>query len=688
MAGNGVPPHSLFNQENGAPPAQHNQFMPHPPPGVPCGFVPHANDGRHRARNGVDPRGHMGAGPGAPQHFPAYFGAPNMNGWHGAAHHQGPPAQPIHPIVHTQTAKIQDLQRQLTEAREKRRQLEKTLHDSQTSHKERIAERARIYQEQLDKAGRAFQMAEDAKREKELREKMACKRIKLEPIDDDDDGYGQGPSHQPSGSSDPSLQEGSVSSSGPSSGLPDHHLAGQSGQSSGCPSSAQNFLDQQQASNGQEASEYHQISPDALIRLLTSNREALDLYFNLQASCRGSEQNLPENDQPQLSNGQEASEDCHQSPDALICQQPSYLHYAATDLQPDHPEANADVPESGQPAVGSHPDVIADDGSEADNARDDHFQPAVLRDQFQEAGAPEADNLSALLLGQRNDITNGPPIAEEDPEDVLQAADLRDHSLEADDPEFEHSSVPLPGLSDDIPVDRSPVDVTPDGLLQHPDRREPSPEADALELNDEAALQSGAPDVIQNGVAADEASEDHVPHPALRDHSPEADAPQPFQKHAKLEVPHTKDDFKKYNAARRVFAKTMVVPAPLNPTTEEYRQRLQEAKDHRAHTLVAGDNKLPFIECLYDAGNGAIPQCVTQPPKAHQLYMVFETFDDNPPTRAQITARWKQMEASGNEEYFEWIVRAANLHDEHLIQMAKGYVCVKPRAKRARKDKE
>ncbi|UMM20134.1 hypothetical protein L5515_015487 [Caenorhabditis briggsae] len=540
-------------------------------------------------------------------------------------------------------------------------------------------------------------MAEEAKREKELREKMARKRIKLEPIDD---GYGQGPSHQPSGSSDPRLQEGSVSSSGPSSGLPDHHLAGQSGQSSGRPSSAQNFLDQQQASNGQEASEYRQISPDALIRLLTSNREALDLYFNLQASCRGSEQNLPENDQPQLSNGQEASEDRHQSPDALT----SYLHYAATDLQPDHPEANADFPESGHPAVGSHPDVIADDGSEADNARDDHFQPAALRDQFQEAGAPEADNLCALLLEQRSDITNGPPIAEEDPEDILQAADLRDHSLEADAPEFEHSSVPLQGLSDDIPVDRSPVDGTPDGLLQHPDRREPSPEADALELNDEAALQSGAPDVIQNGVAADEASEDHVPHPALRDHSPEADAPAALPKARQVRVrsrpptapwiphtarvPHTKDDFKKYNAARRVFAKTMVVPAPLNPTTEEYRQRLQEAKDHRAHTLVAGDNKLPFIECLYDAGNGAIPQCVSQPPKAHQLYMVFEMFDDNPPTRAQITARWKQMEASGNEEYFEWIVRAANLHDEHLIQMAKGYVCVKPRAKRARKDKE
>ncbi|PIC11837.1 hypothetical protein B9Z55_028828 [Caenorhabditis nigoni] len=68
--------------------------------------------------------------------------------------------------------------------------------------------------------------------------------------------------------------------------------------------------------------------------------------------------------------------------------------------------------------------------------------------------------------------------------------------------------------------------------------------------------------------------------------------------------------------------------------------------------------------------------------------MIFEMFDDNPPTRAQITARWKQMEAAGNEEYFEWILRAANLHDEHLIQMSKGYVCVKPRAKRAKMDKE
>ncbi|CAO4386895.1 unnamed protein product [Caenorhabditis nigoni] len=132
----------------------------------------------------------------------------------------------------------------------------------------------------------------------------------------------------------------------------------------------------------------------------------------------------------------------------------------------------------------------------------------------------------------------------------------------------------------------------------------------------------------------------------------------------------------------------MVVPAPLDPTTEEYRKLLQEAKDHRAHTLVAGDYKLSFIECLYDAGNGTIPQSVQQPPKAHQLHMIFEMFDDNPPTRAQITARWKQMEAAGNEEYFEWILRAANLHDEQLIQMSKGYVCVKPRAKRAKMDKE
>ncbi|CAP34278.1 Protein CBG16089 [Caenorhabditis briggsae] len=71
-------------------------------------------------------------------------------------------------------------------------------------------------------------------------------------------------------------------------------------------------------------------------------------------------------------------------------------------------------------------------------------------------------------------------------------------------------------------------------------------------------------------------------------------------------------------------------------STEEYRQRLQEAKDHRAHTLVAGDKKLPFIECLYDAGGGAIPQNVNQPLKAHQLYMDFEMFDDNAPTRARI----------------------------------------------------
>ncbi|PIC11834.1 hypothetical protein B9Z55_028826 [Caenorhabditis nigoni] len=74
--------------------------------------------------------------------------------------------------------------------------------------------------------------------------------------------------------------------------------------------------------------------------------------------------------------------------------------------------------------------------------------------------------------------------------------------------------------------------------------------------------------------------------------------------------PHTKEDFKKYNADRRALQKTMVVPAPLDPTTEEYRKLLQEAKDHRAHTLVAGDYKLSFIECLYDAGNGTIPQSV------------------------------------------------------------------------------
>ncbi|PIC16959.1 hypothetical protein B9Z55_023373 [Caenorhabditis nigoni] len=50
-----------------------------PPPGIPYGFVPHANDGRNRARNGVDPKGHMNACPQAHHHFTAHFGAPNMD---------------------------------------------------------------------------------------------------------------------------------------------------------------------------------------------------------------------------------------------------------------------------------------------------------------------------------------------------------------------------------------------------------------------------------------------------------------------------------------------------------------------------------------------------------------------------------------------------------------------------------
>ncbi|CAO4384133.1 unnamed protein product [Caenorhabditis nigoni] len=101
-------------------------------------------------------------------------------------HQPGPPAQLIHPILHTDMAKIQDLEAQL----EKRSRLEKTLQEFQTAHEDRIAERARIYKEKLDEAGRVFQMAEEAEREENLREKMAVsvsKRIKMEPIDDDDD---------------------------------------------------------------------------------------------------------------------------------------------------------------------------------------------------------------------------------------------------------------------------------------------------------------------------------------------------------------------------------------------------------------------------------------------------------------------------------------------------------------------
>ncbi|CAO4366976.1 unnamed protein product [Caenorhabditis nigoni] len=624
MAGNGVPPHNWFNQGNGAPPAQQNQFMPYSPHGIPYGFAP--NDERNRAQGG-DPRGHMGYGPQAPHpqahHHYHHFGAPPMQqqnvGYQGAA-------QPIHPILHTELAQIQVLGAQLAEAREERRQLEETFLECQTAHKKRIEQRAMIYGQELEKASRVYQMAEEVKKEQEL---IARKRIKLEPIGDDDDGYGQGPSHQLSGSSEPGLQ-----GSGSSSCCQEHLQEDQTGPS---PDSEQNLPEdgQPHGSNAQEASEDHSLSPNAWIRQLASNQEAPDLHFNLQSS--GSEQNMLNNDQPQASNCQEASEDRQISADALVRQQTSDIQHGAPDLHADYPEATVDAPEYDHPVVGGHPDDIADNGPEAGDVSDDHLQPAALRDRFQGADAPE----------------------------------------------FGHPSVPLPRLSDGIQVDRPPVDGGPDGLLQQPDRREHSPEADATEAR-EAPGSPEAPDAPEALETPDADALPALPQARrVRSRPPTT----PWVPHATT-IPHTKDDFKKYNAARRAFAKTMVVPAPLDPTTEEYRQLLQEAKDHRAHTLVAGDIKLPFLECLYDAGNGAIPQSVSQPPKAHQLHMVFEMFDDNPPTRAQITARWKQMEAAENEEYFEWIVRAAKLHDEHLIQMSKGYVCVKPRAKRARMNQE
>ncbi|UMM39393.1 hypothetical protein L5515_016476 [Caenorhabditis briggsae] len=124
-------------------------------------------------------------------------------------------------------------------------------------------------------------------------------------------------------------------------------------------------------------------------------------------------------------------------------------------------------------------------------------------------------------------------------------------------------------------------------------------------------------------------------------------------------VPHTKEDSKKYYEARRAFQKTMMVAAP---------------------PRIAGDNKLPFIECLYDAGGGAIPQSVNQPLKAHQLYMDFEMFDDNAPTRAQIepttyaevTSKWTSS-IRFVPKIAELELKYQDLDDDFLKRLEKGF---------------
>ncbi|CAO4383318.1 unnamed protein product [Caenorhabditis nigoni] len=99
----------------------------------------------------------------------------------------------------------------------------------------------------------------------------------------------------------------------------------------------------------------------------------------------------------------------------------------------------------------------------------------------------------------------------------------------------------------------------------------------------------------------------------LRAHPSSKVETDPWDPHATT-VPHTKEDFKKYNAARRLSGACS--SGSNNGGVSSTSPRGQGASIHRA-------------------GDRDIPQSVSQP-KAHQLHMDFEMFDDNPPTKAQI----------------------------------------------------
>ncbi|CAO4383319.1 unnamed protein product [Caenorhabditis nigoni] len=112
---------------------------------------------------------------------------------------------------------------------------------------------------------------------------------------------------------------------------------------------------------------------------------------------------------------------------------------------------------------------------------------------------------------------------------------------------------------------------------------------------------------------------DHLLLDEVRSRPPTA----PWDPHATT-VPHTKEDFKKYNAARRLSG----------ACSSGFNKGGVSSASPRSQGVSCTYTRSLFSS-IHRAGDNDIPQSVTQP-KAQQLYMAFEMCDDNPPTRAQI----------------------------------------------------